>query len=118
MARLRKSGPEPSEGEANTSTRRSEWAGRHHDAATRALIAEDSKAFLHQSVSTPCLNTISRAEGPYIWGGAGKRYLDFHGNNVHHIGYGHPRLKAAIAAQMDKLPFAPRRYACKEAVDL
>jgi 4-aminobutyrate aminotransferase len=118
MAKAGKTGPEPSEGEANTSTRRADWAGRHHDAATRALIAADSKAFLHQSVSTPCLNTISRAEGAYIWDGAGKRYLDFHGNNVHHIGYGHPRLKAAIAAQMDKLPFAPRRYACKEAVDL
>jgi 4-aminobutyrate aminotransferase len=42
--------------------------------------------------------------------------MDFHGNNVHHIGYGHPRLKAAIAAQMDALPFAPRRYACEPAV--
>jgi 4-aminobutyrate aminotransferase len=44
--------------------------------------------------------------------------MDFHGNNVHHIGYGHPRLKRAIAAQMDALPFAPRRYACEPAVRL
>jgi 4-aminobutyrate aminotransferase len=36
--------------------------------------------------------------------------MDFHGNNVHHIGYGHPRLKRAIAEQMDALPFTPRRY--------
>ncbi len=110
--------PELSEGEANTSARRAEWTARHHDAATSALIAADAQAFLHQSVSSPCLNTISKAEGAYIWDGAGKRYLDFHGNNVHHIGYGHPRLKRAIAEQMDKLPFAPRRYACREAVDL
>ena len=44
--------------------------------------------------------------------------MDFHGNNVHHIGYGHPRLKRAIAEQMDALPFAPRRYACEPAVAL
>ena len=44
--------------------------------------------------------------------------MDFHGNSVHHIGYGHPKLKAAIAAQMDALPFAPRRFACEAAVDL
>src|SRR5215203_5882208 len=44
--------------------------------------------------------------------------MDFHGNNVHHIGYGHPRLKRAIAAQMDALPFAPRRYACAPAAEL
>src|SRR5207249_4073199 len=42
----------------------------------------------------------------------------FHGNNVHHIGYGHPRLKRAIAEQMDALPFAPRRYACEPAIAL
>jgi 4-aminobutyrate aminotransferase len=44
--------------------------------------------------------------------------MDFHGNNVHHIGYGHPRLKRAIAEQMNALPFAPRRYACEPAVAL
>ena len=44
--------------------------------------------------------------------------MDFHGNSVHHIGYGHPKLKAAIRAQMDALPFAPRRFACETAVEL
>jgi 4-aminobutyrate aminotransferase len=44
--------------------------------------------------------------------------MDFHGNNVHHIGYGHPRLKRAITEQMNALPFAPRRYACEPAVQL
>ncbi len=42
--------------------------------------------------------------------------MDFHGNNVHHIGYGHPRLRRAIAQQIDALSFAPRRYACEPAV--
>ena len=34
--------------------------------------------------------------------------MDFHGNNVHHIGYGHPRLKKAISDEMDRLPFSIR----------
>ena len=94
--------------------------GRHGalDEATRALLAADERHFLRQSVSTPCLNAIAKAEGIYIEDVAGRRYMDFHGNNVHHIGYGHPRLKAAIAAQMDALPFAPRRYANATAMAL
>ena len=69
-------------------------------------------------MSTPCLNAIAKAEGIWIEDVAGRRYMDFHGNNVHHIGYGHPRLKTAIAEQMDALPFAPRRYANAPAVAL
>src|SRR5215203_3236691 len=107
-----------SEGDTNLSDRRAQWQSRALDAPTRALVARDARAFLHQSVSTPCLNAIAKAEGIWIEDTAGRRYMDFHGNNVHHIGYGHPRLKAAIAAQMDALPFAPRRYACAPAAEL
>jgi 4-aminobutyrate aminotransferase len=105
-----------SEGDTNLSDRRTEWQTRAIDPPTRALLARDARAFLHQSVSTPCLNAIAKAEGIWIEDTAGRRYRDFHGNNVHHIGYGHPRLKRAIAEQMDALPFAPRRYACEPAV--
>ena len=110
--------PTQSEGDTNLTGRRAEWQARSLDTNARALLARDEAAFLHQSVSTPCLNTISKAEGIWIEDTAGRRYMDFHGNNVHHIGYGHPRLKAAIAAQMDALPFAPRRYACEPAAEL
>ena len=110
--------PTQSEGDTNLTGRRAEWQARSLDTNARALLARDEAAFLHQSVSTPCLNTISKAEGIWIEDTAGRRYRDFHGNNVHHIGYGHPRLKAAIAAQMDALPFAPRRYACEPAAEL
>ena len=105
-----------SEGDTNLTTRRAEWQARRIEPTTKALLARDEAAFLHQSVSTPCLNAVAKAEGIWIEDLAGRRYMDFHGNNVHHIGYGHPRLKAAIAAQMDALPFAPRRYACEPAV--
>jgi 4-aminobutyrate aminotransferase len=107
-----------SESDTNLTGRRSDWQRCALDASTHALLAEDERYFLRQSVSTPCLNAIAKAEGIWIEDVGGRRYMDFHGNNVHHIGYGHPRLKRAIAEQMDALPFAPRRYACAEAVGL
>lgn len=110
--------PALGESEVNTSSRRQVWAEANHDESTREALAEDARCFLHQSVSTPCLSTIARAYGAYIEDTQGRRYLDFHGNNVHHIGYGHPRLKAAITRQMDELPFAPRRFACEPATAL
>jgi 4-aminobutyrate aminotransferase len=107
-----------SEGDTNLTSRRATWQAHALDGPTRALLAADARAFLRQSVSTPCLNAIAKADGIWIEDLAGRRYMDFHGNNVHHVGYGHPRLKAAIAAQMDALPFAPRRYANQAALDL
>lgn len=111
-------GPSPSEGDVNSSPRRAAWQHAHLDEATRALLARDSAAFLHQSVSTPCLTAIRKAEGLYIEDMAGRRYMDFHGNNVHHVGYAHPHVIGAIKAQLDTLSFAPRRFASARAVEL
>src|SRR5689334_19305511 len=91
---------------------------RQRDPGIDAMLAEDARYFLHQSVSTPCLSAIRKAEGIFIQDSAGRRYMDFHGNNVHHIGYGHPRLKRAIAEQMDVLSFTPRRYTSEVPVAL
>ena len=106
------------EGEANTSAARRAWAAREGDDATRELLERDAEAFLHQSLSSPCVSTIARAEGIWIEDTAGRRFMDFHGNSVHHIGYGHPRLVAAIKAQIDDLPFSPRRFTNAVAVEL
>jgi 4-aminobutyrate aminotransferase len=110
--------PKQSEGDVNRSSRRAEWAARHRHPAGDALLEEDARYFLHQSVSTPCLAAIRKAEGIWIEDLAGRRYMDFHGNNVHHIGYGHPRLIAAIKAQLDELSFTPRRFTSEPAVAL
>ena len=110
--------PAHTEGEANTSAARDAWQSRHDDAATRSLLERDAAVFLHQALSTPCLSTIAKAEGIWIEDTSGRRYMDFHGNSAHHIGYGHPKLKAAIKAQLDDLSFAPRRFACEPAVAL
>ena len=94
------SSPDCSEGESNLSPRRRDWNERL-GARTREAIARDAAAFVHQSVSSPCMSAISKAKGIWIEDMDGRRYMDFHGNNVHHIGYGHPKLKAAIAKQME-----------------
>jgi (R)-1-hydroxy-2-aminoethylphosphonate ammonia-lyase len=106
------------EGESNTSEARTRWAARHTGPASAPLLKRDSDAFLHQSLSSPCVATIARASGIWIEDLDGRRYMDFHGNSVHHIGYGHPRLIAAIKAQLDDLAFAPRRFTNQPAVEL
>ncbi|WP_334175085.1 aspartate aminotransferase family protein [Pseudoxanthobacter sp.] len=104
-----------SEGDVNTSPLRQEWlAGRAP--ATQALLAADAAVFLHQSLSTPCLDAVAGADGAWLTMADGRRVLDFHGNSLHQIGHGHPAVKAAIAAQLETLPFCPRRYTCDVAV--
>jgi 4-aminobutyrate aminotransferase len=110
--------PAPSEGEINISARREAWQTKNLGAANRGICERDAAAFLHQSVSSPCLTAVKRAEGIWIEDFDGRRYMDFHGNSVHHIGYGHPRLKAAITQQMEELSFAPRRFASEVALEL
>jgi 4-aminobutyrate aminotransferase len=83
-----------------------------------AMLAEDARYFLRQSLSTPCLAAIAKAEGIWIEDMAGRRYMDFHGNSVHPIGYGHKRLVAAINVQLDALSFAPRRFTNEPAIAL
>jgi len=106
------------EGESNTSAARLAFARQHEDPSTAELLRRDAGAFLHQSLSSPCVSTIAKAEGIWIEDTAGRRYMDFHGNSVHHIGYAHPRLVAAIKDQLDTLSFAPRRFTCEPAVEL
>ncbi|MBL0143921.1 MAG: aspartate aminotransferase family protein [Betaproteobacteria bacterium] len=110
--------PALAESDVNRTPLRAEWQARSIDPAARALLDRDSAVFLRQSVSTPCLNAIARAEGIWIEDTAGRRYMDFHGNNVHHVGYAHPRVIAAIKRQLDELSFAPRRFTCEPSVRL
>lgn len=51
---------------------------------------------------------VSSAEGLYYWDTEGKRYFDgISGIFVTTLGHRHPRVMAAMQAQMDKLTFAP-----------
>jgi len=106
------------EGEANTSSQRKEWNHRSTNIHSRPLLDRDASVFLHQSLSSPCISTIKKAEGSWIEDHDGNRYLDFHGNSVHHIGYAHPRLVVGLKNQLDELSIAPRRFTCEPAVEL
>ena len=107
-----------SEGDINLSPRRAAWLRDGLDAPTRRLLADDAAGFLHQSLSTPCLNVVVGARGVYLEDMQGRQIMDFHGNSAHQVGYGHPRVIAAIKAQLDTLPFCPRRYTNAAAVEL
>jgi 4-aminobutyrate aminotransferase len=107
-----------SEGDVNLSARRAEWQTAHIGADTAAVLAADAKHFLHQSLSTPCLDVLVEADGIYLTDLEGRRYIDFHGNNVHQVGYRNPRVLAAVRSALDTLPFSPRRFTNRYAVDL
>lgn len=104
------------EGDVNGSDRRSRWQVEHLDPATFEVLERDAEVFLHQALSTPCLNAIARAEGSWIEDVKGRRYLDFHGNSVHQVGYSHPRVVQAVKDQLDSLAFCPRRYTNEPAI--
>ncbi|MFO0946948.1 MAG: aspartate aminotransferase family protein [Planctomycetota bacterium] len=115
-------GPEKSsdrsEGDVNYSNRRAQWQSKHLGERSKNLLEEDARCFLHQSLSTPCLNGMARCEGIYIEDLEGRRYMDFHGNYVHQVGFGHPEVIAAVKEQLDTLSFCTRRYTNPVAVEL
>jgi 4-aminobutyrate aminotransferase len=61
---------------------------------------------------------LGQAQGATIETLDGRRILDFHGNSVHQVGFGHPRVVAAIKHQLDTLPFSTRRYTNVTAIRL
>lgn len=106
------------EGDINLSQERSSWYTVINDPETEAYLEADSEYFLHQALSTPCLDVLAACEGIYLTDIRGKRYMDFHGNNVHQLGYRHPYIIDRIKAQLDVLPFSPRRYTNVPAIEL
>ncbi|OCP64218.1 aspartate aminotransferase family protein [Vibrio parahaemolyticus] len=106
-----------SEGDVNTTPARQAWNASMDDERTQALLKRDSEVFLHQAMSTPCLDTLEAAEGIYIQDANGKKYMDFHGNNVHQLGYGHPHVIKRVQEQIAKLPFSPRRFTNETAIE-
>ncbi|MDE2957940.1 MAG: aspartate aminotransferase family protein [Bacteroidota bacterium] len=106
------------EGDLNVSQRRSSWAADHIGDETRELLELDARYFLRQSLSTPCLNVLRGSKGVHIEDWEGRSILDFHGNAVHQVGYGHPSVIAAVVRQLEKLPFCPRRYTNEQAIAL
>ncbi len=103
--------PEAEQGDVNTTAARQRYWERNLSGEARFWFEEDKRYFLHQSLSTPVMNVIAKAEGAWIEDMSGKRYLDMHGNGVHNAGFNHPEVVRAVKKQLDdSLTFCPRRY--------
>lgn len=103
------------EGDQNLTEQRAQWsAALPHN----KIVERDTDLYFHQVLSTPCLDEIVRAEGAEITTASGRTLLDFHGNSVHQIGFGHPEVIRAIERQMRSLPYCTRRYTNRVAVEL
>lgn len=106
------------QGDINTSDLRRAYM-EQLPAATRRMIEEDAQYFLHQALSTPVMNVLSKTEGPYIYDLQGKAYLDLHGNGVHNAGFSNPYVIEKVIAQLrQSLAFTPRRYTNEPAIAL
>ncbi|WP_418500260.1 aspartate aminotransferase family protein [Flagellimonas sp.] len=104
------------EGDINLTSARGEWLKEEVNDQTKELLEKDAKYFLHQSMSTPCLDVLKNCEGSYLESISGKRYLDFHGNNVHQVGFSHPKMVSALMGQLQELTFSTRRYTNEKAI--
>ena len=112
------SGDLAAEGDVNLSPLRHAWDTGHVGEKTRALLDADNAAFLHQSLSTPCLDALRSCDGIWLEDVEGRRFMDFHGNSVHQVGYRHPHVIEAVKRALDTLPFSPRRFTNAAAIDL
>jgi 4-aminobutyrate aminotransferase len=110
---------EREQGDVNDTPNRKKYWDRNLDGEARKIFNEDRKYFLQQSLSTPVLNVLSKANGAYIEDMAGRRYLDMHGNGVHNAGFNNPEVIKAVKKQLDRqMTFCPRRYTNEPAVNL
>ncbi|MEE4265170.1 MAG: aspartate aminotransferase family protein [Desulfobacteraceae bacterium] len=110
---------EREQGDVNTTTNRREYWKRNLTGESKRWFEEDRKYFLHQSLSTPVLNVLSRAQGAFIEDLDGKKYIDMHGNGVHNAGFNNPAVIEAVKRQLDEdMTFCPRRYTNIPAIGL
>lgn len=103
------------EGDQNLSSQRLQWQSQHGE---NEVLRRDTDLFYHQVLSTPCLDQVVHAHGPYIYTASGQQLLDFHGNSVHQLGFAHPTVIRAIEQQMRQLSYCTRRYTNNRAVEL
>lgn len=104
------------EGDINFSIERQKWYDQLDD-ETSHWLERDADCFMHQAMSTPCMDVIESCKGIYFTDIHGKKYMDFHGNNVHQVGYRNPYVIEKVKQQLDVLPFSPRRYSNKKVIE-
>jgi hypothetical protein len=92
---------EREQGDINTTPNRRKYWERNLSELERKWFEEDSQYFLHQSLSTPVINVLSRAYGIYIEDLKGKNYIDMHGITIRKL------LQLLRSSWMKKCRFAP-----------
>jgi 4-aminobutyrate aminotransferase len=107
-----------SEGDSNLSIYRRSWAANTLSPKTNAWLRRDAEVFVHQTLSTPCLNVLSHCSGSHLVDLEGRRILDFHGNSAHQVGFAHPRVITAVKEQINRLAFCTRRYTHPAIIEL
>jgi len=106
------------QGDINTTDLRKEYIN-NLGSVTKDWLEEDARYFLHQALSTPVMNVLSKTEGAHIFDLEGNGYLDMHGNGVHNAGFSNPDIIKAVIKQLeDGLAFTPRRYTNIPAIQL
>jgi len=107
------------QGDINATDLRRKYVQRNLSVQAQEIADDDAAYFIHQSLSTPVLNVLSKAEGIYIYDLEGKPYIDMHGNGVHNVGFNNETvIEAVINALRQKNTFTPRRYTNEHAVAL
>jgi 4-aminobutyrate aminotransferase len=76
--------------------------------AERTILAADEAVVMRQAGTSPPLFAVRHAQGVWLEDTSGRRYIDLHGNNCHHIGHRHPRVLAALTDQLERVAFVPR----------
>lgn len=110
---------EREQGDINTTANRKKYWERNLAGPAKGWFEEDARYFLHQSLSTPVINVVSKAQGIYIEDLNGKKYIDMHGNGVHNAGFNNPEVIAAVKRQLNEaMTFCPRRYTNIPAIEL
>ena len=55
-----------SEGDINLSDLRTKWQTHNIDENTKSILKKDSDVFIHQALSSPCLNVVSKCKGKTV----------------------------------------------------
>jgi 4-aminobutyrate aminotransferase len=110
---------EREQGDINTTPNRKKYWERNLAGSAKKWFDADAEYFLHQSLSTPVINVLSRAQGIYIEDLNGKKYIDMHGNGIHNAGFNNPHVIQAVKKQLDEgMSFCPRRFTNIPAIEL
>jgi 4-aminobutyrate aminotransferase/(S)-3-amino-2-methylpropionate transaminase len=72
--------------------------------AEQAELAELRRKYIPRGITTAHPVVADHAKGAEMWDVAGRRYIDFAGGiGVLNVGHGHPKVMAAVHAQVDRV---------------